>query len=123
MPITSREPKAPEFISALVPPLSITASYQQLLAARLNKDGQSEALNRWRARWRAIRTLKWNQRWAVDGRLVILTLLNALVFWPWIWLRNAFDAGDHHPNLVFGLLVLTLFLWFQLAKAVTDRFR
>jgi hypothetical protein len=89
----------------------------------VSRYSESDALSRLRARWHAVRTLKWNPQWAVDGRLITLTLLNALVFWPWIWLRNAFDAGDHHPNLVFGLLLLTLYLWIQLARAVTDRFK
>jgi hypothetical protein len=31
----------------------------------------------------------------LDSRIVVLTLLNGLLYWPWRWLRVAFDAGDH----------------------------
>jgi hypothetical protein len=80
-------------------------------------------MGRWRARWEAAKSVKWNARWAVDGRLVVLTLINALLYWPWHWLRLAFDAGDHHPDLVFCLLVFTLWMWFELWKAAMTRFK
>jgi hypothetical protein len=89
----------------------------------MNRSSESGVLSRWRACWLAARSIKWNQRWAIDARLVLLTLVNALLYWPWHWLRTAFNAGDHHPNLVLGLLLLTLYLWFELAKAVSDRFK
>jgi hypothetical protein len=79
-------------------------------------------LSRWLEWWQASELMKRNQRWAADARLVLLTFLNALSYWPWHWLRVAFDAGDHHPNLAFGLLLLTLWLWYQLVMAVVDRF-
>jgi hypothetical protein len=89
----------------------------------MSRYSEIDAFNRLRARWQAARTLNWNPRWAGDGRLIVLTVLNAFVFWPWIWLRNAFNAGDHHPSLVFCLLLLTLYLWTELARAVTHRFK
>jgi hypothetical protein len=80
------------------------------------------APSRRRARWQASRSVKWDPRWTVDARLILLTLINALLYWPWHWLRLAFDAGDHHPNLVLGLSLLTLWMWLELGKAVTARF-
>jgi hypothetical protein len=77
--------------------------------------------SRWRERWKAAISIKCGQRWSTDDRLIVLTLINALLYWPWHWLRLAFDAGDHHPDLVLGLLLLTLWMWFELGKAVIAR--
>ena len=60
---------------------------------------------------------------AYDSRLVALTFANALLYWPWHWLRIAFDAGDRHPMLVLGMMLLTLWLWAALVEAVLDRFK
>jgi len=78
---------------------------------------------RGRARWQAAKTNQRDRRWSLDSRLVTLTLLNALIYWPWHWLRVAYDAGNHHPTIVLGMLLLTLWLWFELVKAVIDRFK
>jgi hypothetical protein len=80
------------------------------------------APRRWREHWKAAKRLRWGPRWSLDARLALLTFINALLYWPWHWLRVAFDAGDHHPNLVFGLLLVTLWMWLELLKAVTGRF-
>jgi hypothetical protein len=56
----------------------------------------------------------------VNSRIVGLTLLNALLYWPWHWLRVAFDAGDHHPQLVLMMMALTLGAWWQLLAAVIN---
>jgi hypothetical protein len=58
----------------------------------------------------------------VDARLVRLTLLNALLYWPWHWLKVDYDGGIHHPLLVLGMLVLTVWTWSQLLAAVVSRF-
>jgi hypothetical protein len=58
-----------------------------------------------------------------DWRLLGLTLLNALLYWPWRWLRVAYDSGDHHPSLVLAMVVLTLWLWFQLLTSVIGRLK
>jgi hypothetical protein len=58
----------------------------------------------------------------VDSRIVGLTLLNALLYWPWRWLRVAYDAGDHHPQLVLVMTTLTLWAWWHLLAAVIHRF-
>jgi hypothetical protein len=78
---------------------------------------------RGRAWWQAAKKGKRHLGWSLDSRLVTLTFLNALIYWPWHWLRVAFDAGNHHPTIVLGMLLLTLWLWFALAKAVIDRFK
>jgi hypothetical protein len=57
----------------------------------------------------------------VDSRIVGLTLLNALLYWPWHWLRVAYDAGNHHPQLVLMMLALTLAAWWQLLAAILNR--
>jgi hypothetical protein len=59
----------------------------------------------------------------LDSRIVALTLLNGLLYWPWRWLRVAFDAGDHHPQLVLLMLFLTLWAWGQLLVAVLNRIK
>jgi hypothetical protein len=80
-------------------------------------------LDRWRARWQATKFSKWDRQWSLlDARLVMLTVLNALLYWPWHWLRVSFDAGDHHPMLVLGMMILTFWMWSELAKAVINRF-
>lgn len=78
---------------------------------------------RGRAWWQAAKTRKRDRRWSLDSRLIALTLVNALLYWPWHWLRVEFDAGDHHPTIVLGMLLLTLWLWSELVKAVIDRFK
>jgi hypothetical protein len=60
---------------------------------------------------------------SIDTRIVILTLLNALLYWPWHWLRVAYDEGNHHPSLVLSLLALTLWAWSQLIVSVIHRIR
>jgi hypothetical protein len=87
--------------------------------------GQSGGiLNRWRARWQAIKFTKWDRHWSLlDARLVVLTVLNAFLYWPWHWLRVSFDAGDHHPTLVLGMMLLTFWMWSELAKALINRFK
>jgi hypothetical protein len=50
-----------------------------------------------------------------------LTLLNASLYWPWHWLRVAYDAGNHHPHLVLALLALTVWTWWQLIAAIARR--
>jgi hypothetical protein len=57
----------------------------------------------------------------VDSRIVGLTLLNALLYWPWHWLRVAYDTGDRHPQLVLMMMALTLWAWWQLAAAIINR--
>ena len=57
----------------------------------------------------------------VDARIVALTLFNALLYWPWRWLRSAYDAGVHHPDLVLVMMVVTLWGWWQLLTAFTRR--
>lgn len=57
----------------------------------------------------------------VDSRIVGLTLFNALLYWPWRWLRSAYDAGIHHPDLVLIMMAITLWGWWQLLTAVTKR--
>lgn len=57
----------------------------------------------------------------VDPRIVGLTLLNACLWWPWHLLRVTYDAGDHHPGLVLGMLALTVWTWAQLMTAVINR--
>jgi hypothetical protein len=59
----------------------------------------------------------------VDGRIVALTLFNALLYCPWRWLRVAYDAGDHHPNFVLVMLAVTLWAWWQLLTAVLGKIR
>jgi hypothetical protein len=59
----------------------------------------------------------------LDSRIVVLTLVNGLLYWPWRWLRVAFDAGDHHPQLVLLMLLLTLWAWAQLLVAVLNRIK
>jgi hypothetical protein len=60
--------------------------------------------------------LKW-----VDSRPIGLTLINALLYWPWRWLRVAYDAGDRHPELGLFMMALTLWAWWQLLTAVVHR--
>jgi hypothetical protein len=79
--------------------------------------------SRWRDWLQAFKSLPWHPQWSVDVRLLVLTILNALLYWPWRLLRQAFDAGNHHPNLVLGLLLVTLWMWIELCKAVTARFK
>jgi hypothetical protein len=55
--------------------------------------------------------------------LVLWTVVNVFLIWPWYLLRVQFDAGEHHPDLVLGLLVLTLWGWSQLISALLKRFR
>jgi hypothetical protein len=57
----------------------------------------------------------------VDCRIVLLTLLNGFLYWPWHWLRVAFDAGDRHPQLVLTMLVVTFAAWGLLLAAVLHR--
>jgi hypothetical protein len=57
----------------------------------------------------------------VDCRIVVLTLLNGFLYWPWHWLRVAFDTGDRHPQLVLTMLVLTFVAWWQLLAAILHR--
>jgi hypothetical protein len=57
----------------------------------------------------------------VDSRIVGLTLLNALLYWPWHWLRVSYDAGNHHPQLVLIMMALTLWAWWQLLVAIFNR--
>lgn len=57
----------------------------------------------------------------VSSRIVYLTLLNGLLYWPWHWLRVSFDAGDRDPELVLVPLFFTLWAWWQLIVAVFDR--
>jgi hypothetical protein len=59
----------------------------------------------------------------VDSRIVVLTLLNALLYWPWHWLRVAFDAGEQHPQLVLLMPFLTLWAWGQLLVVVLNRIK
>jgi hypothetical protein len=80
-------------------------------------------LDRWRARWAAAQSSQRHTRWSLDLRLVVLTTLNVLLYLPWHFLRLAFDAGDHHPNLALGLLILTLWMWFELYTAILSRFK
>jgi len=75
-----------------------------LASGALVKSGNSEFLKR------------------VDSRIVGLTLLNALLYWPWHWLKVAYDAGDHHPQLVLMMTTLTLWAWWQLLAAVINQF-
>jgi hypothetical protein len=56
-------------------------------------------------------------------RLLVFTILNGLIFWPWRWLRVAYDAGDHHPQLVLGMVILTLWTWTQLVSAIIRLFK
>jgi len=58
----------------------------------------------------------------LGARLVRLTLLNALLYWPWHWLKVDYDGGIHHPLLVLGMLVLTVWTWSQLLATVVSRF-
>jgi hypothetical protein len=80
-------------------------------------------LERWRGRWQAYISSQRDTRWSVDFRLIVLTIINVLLYWPWHLLRVAFDAGDHHPNLALGLLLLTLWMWFELCTAILGRFK
>jgi hypothetical protein len=80
-------------------------------------------LNWWRARVRALGSLKWDPRWAVDLRLVTLTILNAVLFWAWHLYRQAFDAGERHPWIVLGLMAATLWMWCEFVWAVLGRFK
>jgi hypothetical protein len=57
----------------------------------------------------------------VDSRIVLLTLFNALLYWPWRWLRSDYDAGIRHPDLVLIMMAITLWGWWQLLLAVTNR--
>ena len=59
----------------------------------------------------------------VGSRIVYLTLFNALLYWPWRWLRSAYDGGIHHPNLVLLLMAATLWGWWQLLTAITRRIK
>ena len=59
----------------------------------------------------------------LDSRILVLTLLNALLYWPWRWLRLASDAGEHHPQLVLLMVLLTLWAWGQLLVAVLNRIK
>lgn len=70
---------------------------------------------------KVIMRIKGERRWSLDSRLVTLTVLNALLYWPWHLLRIAFDAGDHHPTIVLGMIILTLWMWLELAKALIVR--
>jgi hypothetical protein len=57
----------------------------------------------------------------IDSRIVALTLFNALLYWPWRWLRSAYDAGIHHPDTVLVMMGLTSWGWWQLLIAITRR--
>jgi hypothetical protein len=57
----------------------------------------------------------------IDSRVVALTLFNVLLYWPWRWLRSAYDAGIHHPDLVLVMMGITLWGWWQLLVAVMRR--
>lgn len=78
---------------------------KNLLSSPLNSDGRPSFRSHW------------------DSRIVVLTLLNALFYWPWRWLRLAFDAGEHHPQLVLFMVFLTLWAWGQLLVAVLNRIK
>jgi hypothetical protein len=58
----------------------------------------------------------------IDLRIVVMTLLNALLCWPWHSLRVAFDSGYHYPKIVFGMTIVTLWVWYELGKALIVRF-
>lgn len=55
-----------------------------------------------------------------DSRILGLTLLNALLYWPWHWLRIAYDAGDHRPQLVLMMAIFTSWAWWQLLVAIIN---
>jgi hypothetical protein len=57
----------------------------------------------------------------IDSRIVGLTLLNALLYWPWHWLRVCYDAGNHRPQLVLIMMALTLWAWWQLLAAILNQ--
>jgi hypothetical protein len=59
----------------------------------------------------------------LDSRIVVLTLLNGLLHWPWRWLRVAFNAGEHHPQLVLLMRFLKLWAWGPLLVAVLNRIK
>jgi hypothetical protein len=59
----------------------------------------------------------------INPRIVELTLFNALVYWPWAWLRNAFERGIHHSDLVLLLTAVTLWGWWQLLDAIAHEVR
>jgi hypothetical protein len=54
----------------------------------------------------------------INPRMVALTLFNAPPYWPWHWLRNAFERGIHHPNLVLVMIIVTLWGWWQLHNVI-----
>lgn len=56
-----------------------------------------------------------------DSCIVGLTLINALLYWPWRWLRTEYDRGIHRPNLVLFLAAATLWAWWQLLTAVSNQ--
>jgi len=60
-------------------------------------------------------------RRSVESRLIILTVLNAFLYWPWHLLRLAHDSGNHHPWLILGLTAFTLWTWTLLVMAIIDR--
>jgi hypothetical protein len=92
-------------------------------AVALMSSLHAKALQRWRVWWQATKLTMQDRRLSLDSRLVALTFVNALLYWPWRWLRIAFDDGDHHPVLVLGMMLLTLWLWAALVEAVLDRFK
>ena len=57
----------------------------------------------------------------IDSRIVALTLFNTLLYWPWRWLKSAYDAGIHHQDLALVMMGFTLWGWWQLLIAVTRR--
>jgi hypothetical protein len=59
----------------------------------------------------------------LDSRIVVLTFLNGLLYWPLRWPRVAFDAGDHHPQLILIMLFLTVWAWGQLLVAILNQIK
>jgi hypothetical protein len=60
---------------------------------------------------------------SLDSRIVVLTVLNSVLFWPWHWLRVEYDAGNHHQELVLALLALSVWSWWQLIATILERFK
>ena len=59
----------------------------------------------------------------VDSRIVALTLFNALLYWPWRWLRHDYDAGIRHPTLVLLMMAVTALAWWPLLKAIANQLK
>jgi hypothetical protein len=80
-----------------------------------------EWVRRWRLWWHATQKANHGGHWPLDLRLATLTILNIGLIWLWHMLRVAYDAGIHHPWRVFGLIVLTLWTWLDLARTLMSR--